>query len=129
MCHGFPCVLYVTVIKKFLSLILYPSLCNLTYIYIYIYIYTYLEYTALKGCAYVKSTPGIEPGTSCVKSENVVTTATTPTPLALQFYTIFQKLASPVNIFMCTELNTTGVSDGWPSYAPRFHGAHISGII
>jgi len=59
-----------------------------------------------------KSNPGIEPGTSCVKNENVVMTLTTPTPLAVQFYTISQKLASPVNISMCTELNTTRVSDG-----------------
>ena len=59
-----------------------------------------------------KSNPGFEPGTGCVKSENVVITATTPRPLAVLFYTISQKLATPVNNFMCTELNTTRVSDG-----------------
>ena len=57
-----------------------------------------------------QSNPGIEPRISCVKSENVVITVTTPTPLATRFYIMSQKLASRVNIFMCIELNTTSVT-------------------
>ena len=81
------------------------------YMYIYIHINTY-TYIYNINAYLTKSNPGIEPGTSCVKSENAVSTVTTPTPQVVQFYTVSQKLASPVNIFMCTELNTTRVSDG-----------------
>ena len=59
-----------------------------------------------------KSLPGFEPGTSCVKNENKLITFTTPKPNAVQFYTIPQKLVFPANLFMCTELNTTRISDG-----------------
>ena len=92
-------------------------------IYIYVYIYIY-NMNADLG----KSNPGIEPGTSCVKSRSVVITATTPTPLTVQFYTILQKFAFPVNIFGCTELNRTNISVGWPNCIPRFQGSHISFI-
>ena len=71
------------------------------YMYIYIHINTY-TYIYNINAYLTKSNPGIEPGTCCVKSENVVITDTTPTPIAVQFYAISQKLAFPVNI-LCVQ--------------------------
>ena len=75
---------------------------NLTYLFsrVTMGIHTINTYIHNINVYSAKSNPVSEPVTSCIKSANVVSTVTTPTSLAVQFYTISQKLTCPVNIFM-----------------------------